>query len=315
MPVAVRNRVGVPLHASCTAGSPVVPRGVAALRPCRRGSPSRSLVGMRSTAGMDWLGGWRAGRGRRAARHGPQRGAAERRSSCSHRSRYSAAGHAASGHGRSLGRGEHRGDQPWDPGSWSSSTWTGSGPTSRSPTTCVDCGKPRARSSANWSPTAADRSPQVPRRHAARHNHRGSRHRRRYDQIQPPTAASNDQIQAGDLSAAPQSRAWTADNTGLPRQQRPCRLWVVAVASGSQGADGHRRSRSVTKHQTSPGRAPSIGDTRWQLSGRALFKRIDRSVHRNGCHLAGAVARHRIPVRASARSASSQGCGVSSASG
>ena len=97
------------------------------------------------------------------------------------------------------------------------------------PTTCVDCGKPHARSSANWSPTAADRSPHVPRRHAARHNHRGSRHRPGYDQIQPPTAASNDQIQAGDLSAAPQSRAWTADNTGLPRQQRSCRYSVVPV--------------------------------------------------------------------------------------
>ena len=101
-------------------------------------------------------------------------------------------------------------------------------------------GKPHARSSANWSPTAADRSPHVPRRHAARHNHRGWRHRRRYDQIQPPTAASNDQIQAGDLSAAPQSRAWTADNTGLPRLQRSCRFWVVAVAPGSCRSSGHR---------------------------------------------------------------------------
>src|SRR6266542_3278231 len=34
----------------------------------------------------------------------------------------------------------------------------------------VDCGKPHPRSSANWSPTAADRSPHVLRRHAAGHN-------------------------------------------------------------------------------------------------------------------------------------------------
>ena len=79
-------------------------------------------------------------------------------------------------------------------------------------------------------PTAADRSPHVPRRHAARHNHRGSRHRPGYDQIQPPTAASNDQIQAGDLSAAPQSRAWTADNTGLPELQRSRSYCVAAVS-------------------------------------------------------------------------------------
>jgi transposase len=49
------------------------------------------IRGMRSTAGMDRLGGWRAGRRRRAARYGPKRGAAERRRSRSHRSRYSAA--------------------------------------------------------------------------------------------------------------------------------------------------------------------------------------------------------------------------------
>ncbi len=89
LPVAVHDRVGVPLRASCR-------RAVRSFRAgpcvrCRRGSPSRSLVGMRSAAGVDWLGGWRAGRGRRAARHGPQRGAAERRSSPSHRSRYSPA--------------------------------------------------------------------------------------------------------------------------------------------------------------------------------------------------------------------------------
>ena len=85
------------------------------------------------------------------------------------------------------------------------------------------------KSSPNWMSAAADRPPQVPRRHAAPHNHRGSRQRPGYDQIQPPTAASNDQNQAGEPSAAPQSRAWTADNTGLPELQRSCRVWVVAV--------------------------------------------------------------------------------------
>jgi hypothetical protein len=90
------------------------------LRPCRRGSQSRE--GMRSTAGMDRLGGWRAGRPRPAGRYGPQRGAAERRTSPSHRSRYPAAGHAASGHGRSLGQVSLVVTSHGDPGSRSSST-------------------------------------------------------------------------------------------------------------------------------------------------------------------------------------------------
>ena len=129
-----------------------------------------------------------------------------------------------------------------DPGSRSSSTWTGSGPASRSPRHASTAGKPHARSSAHWSPTAADRSPAGPRRHAARHNHRGWRHRPGYDQIQPPTAASNDQIQAGDLSAAPQSRAWTADNTGLPRLQRSRSYCVAAVSDIWLGCLAPRKS-------------------------------------------------------------------------
>ena len=117
-----------------------------------------------------------------------------------------------------------------------------------SPRPASTAGKLHARSSPSWSPTAADRSPQVPRRHAARHNHRRSRHRPGYDQIQPPTAASNNQIQAGDLSAAPQSRAWTADNTGLQRLQRSqCHL-VVAV-----GGDHGRHRRSTIGQTAKPG--------------------------------------------------------------
>ena len=189
LPVAVHDRVGVPLRASCR-------RAVRSFRAgpcvrCRRGSPSRSLVGMRSAAGVDWLGGWRAGRGRRAARHGPQRGAAERRSSPSHRSRYSPARSrcirtwtirsaevriVVTSHG-TLDRGRRRRGP---------AVAHRRGP----PRHASTAGKPHPRSSTDWSPTAADRPPQVPRRHAARHNHRGSHHRPGYDQIQPPTAAS-----------------------------------------------------------------------------------------------------------------------------
>ena len=219
----VRNCVGVPLHAGCR-------RAVRSFRAGPCGAAVQAWIaepllrGCAIDTGMDWLGGWRAGRGRRAARHGPQRGAVERRSSRSHRSRYSPAGHiVVTSHGT---------------GSWSSSKSTRRGPTSRSPTSCVDCGETASAIVGKLEPTAADHSPHVPRRHAARHNHRGWRHRRGYDQIQPPTAASNDQIQAGDLSAAPQSRAWTADNTGLPRQQRSCRVPVVSVGAGWRATVG-----------------------------------------------------------------------------
>jgi hypothetical protein len=195
-------------------------------------------------------------------------------------------GHAAPGRGRSLGRGEHRGGQRM--GSWIVVVVevARSGPTSRSPTTCVDCGKPRARSSANWSPSAADRSPHVPRRHAARRNQRGWRHRRGYDQIQPPTAASNSQIQAGDLSAAPQSRAWTADNTGLPRQQRPCRYWVVAVAVPPRGRE--RRASAVTKDEDS---SKSARRPETDLRSRRLGEGHTRDAHGSG--RSGAARRHR----------------------
>jgi hypothetical protein len=222
------------------------------VRPCRRGSPSRSFAGMRSAAGTDRLDRWRARRGRPAARYGPQRAQLSSRSS-RHRSRYPAAGHAASGHGRSLGRGEHRGDQPCDLDRGRRRRGPCSGPTSRSPTACVGCGKTHPRSSANSSPTAADCSPHVPRRHATRHNHRGSRHRPGYDQIQPTTAASNDQNQAGDLSAAPQSRAWTADNTGLLELQRSRSYCVAAVSDIWLGCLAPRKSgrgEMAAMHQT-----------------------------------------------------------------
>ncbi len=218
-----RNRVGVPLHASC-------PRAV---RSFRAGSLRCGRAGVDRRAAHSWLcdrepawTGWAVG--------GPSE-VAERRGTVRSVAQLSTAPHAATNRGTRLqvtlrlDMDDHSAEVNIVVTSHST---LDRGRRRRGPAVAhrrgpprhaSTAGKPHPRSSTDWSPTAADRPPQVPRRHAARHNHRGWRHPRRYDQIQPPTAASNDQIQAGDLSAAPQSRAWTADNTGLPRQQRSCR--------------------------------------------------------------------------------------------
>jgi hypothetical protein len=122
------------------ATSPVVPRGVPAVRPCRRGSPSRSFVLCDQQPA--WTGWAVRGPGDVAERRGTVRSVAQL-SAAGHPAidrgtrRH---GHAASGRGRTLGRGAHRDDLhigPWIvvvvdvDRQWLSV---------EVPTACVDCG-------------------------------------------------------------------------------------------------------------------------------------------------------------------------------
>ena len=117
-----------------------------------------------------------------------------------------------------------------DPGSRSSSTWTGSGPTSRSPTTCVDCGKTACAIVAKLEPHCCGPLPcwPAPTRSTPQPARLAPPARLRSD----PPAHSGQQrpVPGRNLSAAPQSRAWTADNTGLLQLQRSRSYCVAAVS-------------------------------------------------------------------------------------
>jgi hypothetical protein len=134
------------------ASSPVVPRG--SLRCGRAGVDRRAAHSWVCDRQPAWTGWAVGGPGEIGERRGTVRSVAQL-SAAAHAATDRGTrlhGHAASG-GRSLGRGEHRRDQPWD---WivvvDEVDVDRQGSNIEVPTTCVDCGNPHPRSSTHWSP-------------------------------------------------------------------------------------------------------------------------------------------------------------------
>ncbi len=189
----MRNLVGVPLHASCTRA--VRSFRAAALRCGRAGVDRRAAHSWVCDPQPAWTDSAVGGPGEVGGRRATVRSVAA----------LTAAGHAATDRGARLqvtlrldvdDRSAEVSIVVTSHGTWIvvvvevDRQWSNV----EVPTACVDCGNRMREPRHIGAPTAADRSPQVPRRHAAGHNQRGWRHRHRYDQIQPPTAASNGQI-------------------------------------------------------------------------------------------------------------------------